>query len=159
MKKYLIYAAICIMASLCLAYANLSIPQCELSKDTEDNLSAVSALAFFAFLGPLIIGGIYRRNDKKYAAFFFAVFLVIAPATMTGSQRADKTQRNYWVINGIITDKFISNNHSSRSLIIAGKEYEFIPTEIWNEAEVGMIFTKISCGNVTLNGNEYIFLP
>lgn len=78
---------------------------------------------------------------------------------MTGSQRADKTQRNYWVINGIITDKFISNNHSSRSLIIAGKEYEFIPTEIWNEAEVGMIFTKISCGNVTLNGNEYIFLP
>jgi len=160
MKKYLIYAAIGIIVSACLAYANLSIPQCELSRDTEAALSAVSMLAFFVFMGPLIfIGGISRRHDKKYIAFVFAVFFVIAPTCMTGQQRDAQTQRNYWVIDGVISDKFISNNHSSKSLVVAGKEYEFIPEAVWNAAEVGGTISKSVCSNIILNGKEFKFVP
>ena len=160
MKIQIIYAAVGIAVCVCLAYVNLSIPQCELSRGTEVALSAASMLTFFIIMLPLVlIGSIKRRKDKKYAAFVFAVFFIIAPTVMIGVQRVTQTQRNYWRFEGAISDKYISNNHGSKSLVVAGKEYEFIPEEIWNEAEIGGKIRKDVCSNIILNSTEFEFAP
>ena len=87
----------------------------------------------------------------------FIVFLLIAPTVMIGVGRGGETARNYWEFNGIISDKLVSNNHDSKSLIVEGKEYEPIPLNIWNDAKVGQNIKKEVCGSITLNGKEYKF--
>jgi len=78
---------------------------------------------------------------------------------MVGVQRDSITQRNYWQFEGSISDKFISNNHASKSIVVAGKDYEFIPKTIWSSASVGDHIQKSICGNIFLNGKEFGFEP
>ena len=98
-----------------------------------------------------------KKSNKKNIVIVFGLFFLTAPMAMVAINRDSQTQRNYWRFYGKVTDKFISNNHNSKSLVISGKEYEFIPNRIWNAAVIGSNIKKKVCGNITLNGEEFVF--
>lgn len=162
MRTEIIYAVFGITACFTLAYFNYSTPQCVLGLDSEAAMSSGSVLLFLIVMFPLLFianGGFNKKQKRglKYTLFIVMIFFIITPTVMIGTGRSGETERNYWEFNGIIAGKFISKNHSSKSLVIDGKEYEFIPEKIWNFSEVGNHAQKDICSNININGSEFKF--
>jgi len=140
-----------------LPLANVSIPQCQISRNSESILNAISIGSIFVFIGSLMIF-ISLKGDKgkKYVPLVFLIFFCTAPTFWSAMSRQSKTEQNYWQFNGVVTGKYISNNHAAKTLIIDGTVYEFFPLKLWEIIKQGDVVKKQACNNnILVNDSEY----
>jgi hypothetical protein len=141
-----------------LVAVNILLPQCSTSEGFEGFLLALCFALFFLTFGPIVIyGNLSKENEKNIGApFFFGLAICFAPLFFSSMHRHSQSEIQYTIVSGPIQEKFISNNHAAKTFTINGKDYAFLPKDVWDNLKIGDIITKRECSNiVTINSDEY----
>ena len=141
---------------VCITLANIFIPICSLSALLEVVLHLISFATIFLIVLPLpIFFSVVKENEKKYFPFLFLTFFSAAPVFWSSMDRGHAFEKKSWNFEGEVDEIYVSSNHAAKSIIIKGKNYEFIPPHIWNNIIVGDTLSKSSCSDIIkINGKE-----
>ena len=155
-RNYFILVAI---TSAVLTYINVSTEYCSLSQNEEGILQSISVLSFFIIMAPALFYA-YRKEKTEqmnYAPKVFGVFfLVCGPIFFSTMNRYDFMKQEFWEFSGVVNDKYVSSNHSLKSIEVEDVIFEGLPSSIWHKIEIGDNVQKMSCqGIIEINEQEY----
>lgn len=102
------------------------------------------------FINWLILGTIARKTKdlaKKQFRFVVVIFnmVLFVPNFFLGMPRSGLRKQLEWECDGIITDKYVSDNHRALTIVISGKPevtFEGVTPTFYEVAKVGDIIVK-----------------
>jgi|GEM_PF-4649163 len=158
-KLPLFYFTSFILVFFSLPLFNVTLEQCQLSRNSEALLNAMSVISVFIFIVPLLIYLSLKGDEgKKYAPLLFLLFFCTAPTLFTSASRHSQVVKNYWEFDGIVTEKYVSKNHAAKALTIGDTVYESFPIKLWELIKKEDVVTKQVCNDIILvNDKEHKF--
>jgi hypothetical protein len=150
-KLSTIYFTTFILVFFSLPLLNLTLEHCQLSRNSESLLSALSIISICIFIVPFLIYLSLKGDEgKKYMPLLFVLFLSTAPTFFSSLSRQSQTVKNYWEFSGVVTDKYVSKNHAAKALKIGEKVYEPFPLKLWDLIKTGDVVEKRACSDIIL---------
>ena len=140
-----------------LVLANIYVPLCHFPSGVEVFLAKASVAASFGFPLAFMVFGVNRQLPReKLAPVVMIAFFTCGPTFWSSLERKSREERVHWTFEGVVADKYISDNHGAFGLVIEKRNYEPIPQELWSHAVVGSSLSKNECEDfVAMNGVRY----
>lgn len=142
---------IVVLVFACSASAfNVSYPLCSIGVSVE---TIVKTMIFVVTLLTLLVAFILVFLKRVLPVVFFVTILSLVVSVLTTQFRSSKNEVQNWVFDGKVEQKYRSENHNARAMLVDGVVYESVPVFFWDKIAIGDYVVKGACSSqVKLNG-------
>jgi len=130
---------------------NLNFSQCVYSAYVE--MAIKVSIYIIEFM--LVMTSLYLSKNRSYGRYYlFTIFLFSGITVLSTNYRSEMLQKYHWSFEGIVSAKFKSNDHETKTMTINNVDYKLIPSRLWSNIDIGDFLVKESCSGIVIINND-----
>jgi len=128
-------------------WLNINFPHCVVSIAIE---TAFRVIIIIVALITIFIFICISTNNSSGKFYFVILFFLFGITILSTNYRHEMLKKYHWKFQGLVSKKFESRDHETKTMTIEGIDYKLLPSELWSNIKVGYFLMKESCSRVVV---------